>query len=78
MRDTTTRLTLSLALLILSPLEAPAQPPEAPASNPVREKYTKHEFKIRMRDGLTLFTSVYVPKDTSRSYPIMMQRTPYS
>jgi putative CocE/NonD family hydrolase len=31
-----------------------------------------------MRDGVKLFTAVYVPKDFSQSYPIIMQRTPYS
>ena len=31
-----------------------------------------------MRDGVKLFTSVYVPKDRSQSYPILMERTPYS
>jgi predicted acyl esterase len=31
-----------------------------------------------MRDGVRLFTSVYVPKDTSQKYPILIQRTPYS
>ena len=31
-----------------------------------------------MRDGIKLFTSVYVPKDDSKKYPILMQRTPYS
>ena len=34
-----------------------------------------------MRDGVKLFTSVYVPKDVftdNRTYPIMMQRTGYS
>ena len=31
-----------------------------------------------MRDGKLLFTSVYVPKDSSRSYPFMVDRTPYS
>ena len=70
------RLVLGLTLLALSPLLVPAQ--EAPVSNPVRERYTKHEFKVRMRDGVSLFTSVYTPKDTSHSYPVMMQRTPYS
>jgi putative CocE/NonD family hydrolase len=43
----------------------------------VREAYTKHEFRIPMRDGTRLFTAVYVPKDASRTYPIMMARTPY-
>ncbi|MBX3192582.1 MAG: CocE/NonD family hydrolase [Labilithrix sp.] len=31
-----------------------------------------------MRDGARLFTVAYVPKDTSRTYPIMFHRTPYS
>ncbi len=31
-----------------------------------------------MRDGVKLFTSVYVPKDRSTTYPIMLNRTPYS
>src|SRR5262245_13921875 len=44
----------------------------------VKARYTKSEYQIAMRDGVKLFTSVYVPKDTSRQYPIMMLRTPYS
>jgi len=40
--------------------------------------YTKFDFRIPMRDGVKLFTSVYVPKDTTLQYPILMQRTPYS
>lgn len=30
-----------------------------------------------MRDGVRLFTSVYIPKDSSDSYPILLTRTPY-
>ena len=47
----------------------------------VRENYTKFEYRIPMRDGVKLFTSVYVPKDVftdNRTYPMMMQRTGYS
>jgi uncharacterized protein len=44
----------------------------------VRSNYTKFEYQIPMRDGVKLFTAVYVPKDTSVTYPIIMQRTPYS
>jgi putative CocE/NonD family hydrolase len=40
--------------------------------------YTKFDYRIPMRDGVRLFTTVYVPKDTSQTYPILMQRTPYS
>jgi len=38
--------------------------------------YTKHDFRIPMRDGVKLFTSVYVPKGAGRTFPILMQRTP--
>ena len=51
--------------------------PDAPEFN-VKEHYTKYEFRIPMRDGVHLFTSVYVPKDTSRTYPFLIDRTPYS
>ncbi len=50
----------------------------AQETSPVKARYTKHEYQIVMRDGVKLFTSVYVPKDTSQKYPIIMQRTPYS
>lgn len=44
----------------------------------VKATYTKYEYRIPMRDGKRLFTAVYVPKDASKSYPILMTRTPYS
>ncbi|MEO8236006.1 MAG: CocE/NonD family hydrolase [Flavobacterium sp.] len=47
-------------------------------SNYVAENYTKKEVHITMRDGLQLFTTIYSPKDTTKKYPIIMQRTPYS
>lgn len=49
-------------------------------SNPVKELYHKKEVYITMRDGVRLFTSVYIPKDASadKKYPVLMQRTCYS
>ena len=44
----------------------------------VREHYTKYEFRIPARDGVKLFTSVYVPKTCDTPYPILLTRTPYS
>jgi uncharacterized protein len=46
----------------------------------IKANYTKFEYQIPMRDGVKLFTSVYVPKDASatNTYPIMFDRTPYS
>jgi len=44
----------------------------------VKAHYTKFEYKIPMRDGTKLFTSVYIPKDHAKTYPILLTRTPYS
>ena len=44
----------------------------------VSENYTKQEVSIEMRDGVKLHTTIYSPKDTSKEYPILIQRTPYS
>jgi putative CocE/NonD family hydrolase len=42
------------------------------------QHYTKHEYHIPMRDGVRLYTQVYIPKDCGRTYPILLRRTPYS
>jgi putative CocE/NonD family hydrolase len=66
-----------------------AAPPPAAAANPpaesnmasIRENYSKYEYRVPMRDGIKLFTAVYVPKDVAaegRTYPILMVRTPYN
>ena len=44
----------------------------------IREHYTKREYAIPARDGIKLHTAVYTPKDTSKTYPIIMTRTPYA
>lgn len=56
------------------------KPVSPSASTPfdVKAHYTKHEFHIPMRDGVKLFTAVYVPRDTSSPYPFLMTRTCYS
>ncbi len=82
-----------LAFLLVVPTIASAQgrggsaqattPPAAGTVNRdfVRENYTKFEYRISMRDGVKLFTSVYVPKDVfsdEKTYPMMLQRTGYN
>jgi putative CocE/NonD family hydrolase len=60
--------------------QAAASPPEVNMAF-VRENYSKYEYRIAMRDGVKLFTAVYIPKDVSaegRKYPILMVRTPYN
>jgi putative CocE/NonD family hydrolase len=60
------RVLLGLALLATL---APAQ---------VKEAYTKYEYMIPMRDGVKLYTAVYAPKDKSKTYPFLINRTPYT
>ena len=73
---------LVLVLLVLIPLTftasiAAQSKPEAPEYE-VKEHYTKYEYRIPMRDGAHLFTSIYMPKDSSHAYPFLINRTPYS
>ncbi len=65
---------LAAAALIV----APGFAADAAAGYDSREHYTKYEYRIPMRDGVKLFTSVLVPKDAATTYPFLMQRTPYS
>jgi putative CocE/NonD family hydrolase len=44
----------------------------------LRENYRKIDTMIPMRDGIKLYTIVYIPKDASEKYPFLIQRTPYS
>ena len=67
---------LGVALAACARVQAQARP-EAPEYD-VKEHYTKYEYRIAMRDGVRLFTAVYVPKDRSHSYPFLIDRTPYS
>ncbi|MEA5428467.1 CocE/NonD family hydrolase [Arcicella lustrica] len=71
--------------LLLIPVCSYAQKTESPYpfsvaqdSAYIRENYQKMEFMVQMRDGIKLFTQVYAPKDQSKKYPILMQRTPYT
>ena len=73
------------ALFLASFATAGAQQPasNSPADDFVRSHYTKYEYRIPMRDGVRLFTSVYVPKTTAfpdhpGPFPFLMERTPYN
>jgi putative CocE/NonD family hydrolase len=75
---------LSIAALLgaVAPASArlAAQAGDVPDSVYVREHYVKRELRVPMRDGVRLFTSVYVPKDASPAhrYPVVLLRTPFS
>ncbi len=78
---------LTAAALLLASLAAlstacTVQPNERPGGQDlagfIQENYVKREVRIPMRDGARLFTAIYTPRDQSRSYPILLRRTPYS
>src|SRR5262245_53578652 len=69
--------TRSCLAALLAALASPAGLP-AQGLEYVKAHYTKFEYRIPMRDGVRLFTAVYVPKDEARTYPILLTRTPYS
>src|SRR5260221_6663965 len=68
---------LASCFVSYSTVRAQEAPKDEKANYP-KAHYTKYEYRIPVRDGKRLFTSVYVPKDSSQPYPILMQRTPYS
>ena len=47
-------------------------------ANFLKENYKKIDTTITMRDGMKLYTIIYVPKDQSEKHPFLMERTPYS
>lgn len=72
-------LTAMIAACVLASSTATAQRGAAntAAADSIRAHYRKMEVRIPMRDGAKLFTSIYVPRDTSVAMPIIMDRTPY-
>lgn len=71
---------LPLALLPCGAAALAAQDAEGTDSAFIAEHYVKREERIPMRDGVRLFTVVYVPRDAApgRRYPVILQRTPFS
>src|ERR1700734_3765014 len=65
-------------ILVVAVRAFPQAKPEAQPEFDVKAHYTKYEYRIPMRDGVHLFTSIYVPKDSSKPYPFLINRTPYS
>ena len=68
--------TLTVLFTLFSSLLARAQYTQDSAW--IRDNFIKKEIYIPMRDGVKLFTSVYIPKDATEAHPILLNRTPYS
>jgi len=61
-----------------TPVPPPTSMTDAELKDYIKQNYTKTEYRIPMRDGTKLFTSVYSPKDDAKTYPMLLVRTPYS
>ena len=61
-----------LLLLLLFAAQAVA----VAAQVPVKQVCDKAEYRIRMRDGVALHTTVYTPKGATDA-PMLVQRSPY-
>ncbi|MEM9687339.1 MAG: CocE/NonD family hydrolase, partial [Bacteroidota bacterium] len=71
------KLFLLVALIVLG-CKTHTKKTEKEADYSVATYYNKTETTIRMRDGIQLHTTIYSPRDTTKTYPILLQRTPYS
>ncbi|MFS3134129.1 CocE/NonD family hydrolase [Gluconacetobacter sacchari] len=49
----------------------------ARAAEPARSLHVDQNVMVRVHDGIDLATDIYTPGDASRSYPVLMHRTPY-
>lgn len=67
-----------LAALLTSVLALPAAAAAQQEPFDFRAHYTKLEVMIPMRDGVRLYTRIFVPKDTTQPHPFVMVRTPYA
>lgn len=72
-----TALLLGVGALVSSAPAAARAPTTAVRRNYIRTHYTKVEVRIPMRDGVRLFTAIYLPNDRSKRYPMLLTRTPY-
>ncbi|WP_201987017.1 CocE/NonD family hydrolase [Hymenobacter rubidus] len=74
------RFPLAMIVCLLATTMAARAQTRAQDSTFVRQHYIKLDRQIPMRDGVKLYTTIYVPKDASaaKPYPFLMTRTPYS
>ncbi len=50
----------------------------AQAKPTIKDRFIKVEKMISMRDGVKLYTAIYIPRASAEKYAFLMERTPYS
>ncbi|WP_202907568.1 CocE/NonD family hydrolase [Mariniblastus fucicola] len=73
-----TRFVFLVAFALATSFAGHASAQQFPGAERIIAAYQKTEVDIPMRDGIKLHTTIYSPRDTSKKYPIMLNRTPYS
>ncbi|MCY7422932.1 MAG: CocE/NonD family hydrolase [Chitinophagaceae bacterium] len=63
---------LTLVTILFIACSSLAQP------NSLKDQYQKVEKMIPMRDGIKLFTNIFIPKNQTEKSPFLIVRTPYS
>ncbi|MCC6493043.1 MAG: X-Pro dipeptidyl-peptidase, partial [Pirellulales bacterium] len=64
-------LLILLAAALATPQAGIAQTDDRTQESYLRLHYTKHEYQVPMRDGVKLFTAVFVPKGAAEKLPIL-------
>ena len=71
------RLAFALLALALALTLAASSAAAQPAPSPLDSLFDRRDVRIPMRDGVKLFTVVFVPKRSAGPVPILLSRTPY-
>ena len=69
---------VGIGAAIFDPVHGFAGEPMNAGAQWMAQRYTKYEYRIPMRDGVKLFTQIFVPKDDAHPWPILLSRTPYA
>ena len=69
---------LAIFTSLLSNAQVDKQKKTQPDIDFVKNNFTKIDTTIIMRDGIKLYTVIYIPKDATEKYPFLIERTPYS
>ncbi len=69
---------ISIFVALFSIAVVAAQPAESIDALWMKANYTKAEYMIPMRDGVRLYTAVFIPKNKKALHPVLMTRTPFS
>jgi len=67
----------ALLAIVLAAFNLITTPSYAQQPDPLAKRFTRSEAMIAMRDGVKLYTTIYVSKDIKGPLPFIMMRTPY-